>query len=286
MHSPFTCQNASLGRMKQHSYRAHFVTRASRCVFARNIASLRKLKTSTTNLGSCIVNRIYHNSGGRKRKLDHTTSPSSDDGATSRRPSPSLQSPRQPSPQQQQHGIHMGRWYASTPTTAAAPSLTKEVMHAREPVFVQQHHHHHHHHQHPSMPSPPPCTPSMAPQRHTLPTPASSHFEHPVSTPPPGLADYHYTQQHPPPQQNSMFAYHHNSSNHSDAPPLTPPSTLGDMSPRHSISTSNDRLPSLSAIIADSLPNTSRHLPAPIPSTPAFGTGRVPIHHLLQSHPF
>ncbi|CDH49306.1 developmental regulator [Lichtheimia corymbifera JMRC:FSU:9682] len=221
-------------------------------------------------------------SGGRKRKLDHTTSPSSDDGATSRRPSPSLQSSRQPSPQQQQHGIHMGRWYASTPATTAAPSLTKEMMHAREPVFVQ---HHHHHHQHSSMPSPPPCTPSMAPQRHTpLPTPASSHFEHPVSTPPPGLADYHYTQQHPP-QQHSMFAYHHNSNN-SDAPPLTPPSTLGDISPRHSISTSNDRLPSLSAIIADSLPNTSRHLPAPIPSAPAFGTGRVPIQHLLQSHPF
>lgn len=283
MHSPFICQSASQVRMKQHSYHALFVTRASRCVFARNIASLRKLKTSTINAGSCILNRVHYNSGGRKRKLDHTTSPSSDDGATSRRPSPSLQSSRQPSPQQQQHGIHMGRWYASTPATTAAPSLTKEMMHAREPVFVQQHHHHHHHS---SMPSPPPCTPSMAPQRHTpLPTPASSHFEHPVSTPPPGLADYHYTQQHPP-QQHSMFAYHHNSNN-SDAPPLTPPSTLGDMSPRHSISTSNDRLPSLSAIIADSLPNTSRHLPAPIPSAPAaFGTGRVPIQHLLQSHPF
>lgn len=173
----------------------------------------------------------------------------------------------------------MGRWYASTPATATpAPSHTKELMHAREPVFVQQHHH-----QHPSMPSPPPCTPS---QRYSLSTPTSSHFEHPVSTPPPGLADYHFTQQQP--QQHGMFAYHHHNSNNYDAPPLTPPSTLSDISPRHSISTSHDRLPSLSAIIADSIPNTSRHLPAPIPSAPApaFGTGRVPIQHLLQSHPF
>lgn len=172
----------------------------------------------------------------------------------------------------------MGRWYASTPATATpAPPHTKELMHAREPVFVQQHHH-----QYPSMPSPPPCTPS---QRHSLSTPTSSHFEHPVSTPPPGLADYHFTQQQP--QQHGMFAYHHHNSNNYDAPPLTPPSTLSDISPRHSISTSHDRLPSLSAIIADSLPNTSRHLPAPIPSAPAaFGTGRVPIQHLLQSHPF